>query len=701
MGTLTVMKMTFLVIFVSWLCVWVLLPTKIYKNTWTPKLKLKLNTSYFQEQGTNLLLFTFPVMLIAALGCVYLHFQKKVNKPYAENGCSVDTSGQMAGLKRPVIVMPRLGIVNVVEATFAAMFVALSIWSLYNYLYISFGALHMHKVGEKVWEAKFRSVSLRLGYVGNICFAFIFFPVTRGSSLLPLVGLTSESSIKYHIWLGHLSTILFAAHSIGFIIYWIITDQMVLALEWSRDYVSNIAGEIAFVVSLVIWAASFPRFRRKMFEVFFYTHQLYIVYLLFYIFHVGVEYFCTILPGIFLFFIDRYLRFLQSRQSARLISARLSTSGSVELNFSKDPELKYNPTSTLFLNVPSISKLQWHPFTITSNCSMEPDKLSVVIKTGGSWSQKLYQQLSSPLDNLLISVEGPYGPISTHFLSREYLVMISGGSGITPFISIIREIILRSSQPKCKIPKILLICVFKNSADLAVLDLLLPMSPTPADIHISHIELQIKAYITKEKDQTVQTTPKLHTIWFKPNPSDSPIIASLGPNSWLWLGVIISSSFIMFLLLLGFVTRYYIHPMDHPETNMKYNWTLKTLWYSFFVCVCVFIATSSIFLWQKRQNGMNERQVKSLDVATPTTSPVPWLNNPDRELESLPNQSLVESTKLHFGARPDLKKILSECKESDVGVLVSGPTRMRHEVARICSSSLGKNLHFESISFNW
>jgi len=47
------------------------------------------------------------------------------------------------------------------------------------------------------------------------------------SSILPLVGLTSESSIKYHIWLGHLSMVLFAAHTIGFFIYWGITNQMV------------------------------------------------------------------------------------------------------------------------------------------------------------------------------------------------------------------------------------------------------------------------------------------------------------------------------------------------------------------------------------------------------------------------------------------------------------------------------------------
>ncbi|KAK3037219.1 hypothetical protein RJ639_030112, partial [Escallonia herrerae] len=612
----------------------------------------------------------------------------------------VVSSDRLAYWKRPVLVMAPLGIVSLMELTFAAMFLALLIWSLANYLHVSFGHLHMHKQGEKVWQAKFRSVSLRLGYIGNICWAFLFFPVTRGSSLLPLVGLTSESSIKYHIWLGHLSMILFSAHSIGFIIYWAMTNQMTLMLEWSRDYVPNVAGEIAFLVLLAMWVTSFPRFRRKMFEVFFYTHHLYLLYVFFYVVHVGVAYFCMILPGIFLFLIDRYLRFLQSRKRARLVSARLLPCGTMELNFSKSTVLDYNPTSIMFVNVPSISKMQWHPFTVTSNHNMEPDKLSIVIKSEGNWSQKLYKALSSPLDCLDVSVEGPYGPTSSHFLRHESLVMISGGSGISPFISIIREIIIQSMQPNCRVPRVFLVCAFKNSADLTMLDLLLPISGTPANI--SQIQLQIEAYVTRENERPPENTQKLlQTIWFKPNPCDSPISAALGPNSWLWLCVIIASSFIMFLVFLGILTRYYIYPLDHGSGSV-YHFTLKSLWDIFFLCVCIFMATSSIFLWQKKQNAMEAgKQIQCLEVPTPTTSPGSWLYGADRELESLPHQSLVQATQVHFGARPDLKRILLECKGSDVGVLVCGSKKMRHEVAKICSSGLAENLHFESISFNW
>lgn len=72
----------------------------------------------------------------------------------------------------------------------------------------------------------------------------------------------------------------------------------------------------------------------------------------------------------------------------------------------------------MFVNVPSISKVQWHPFTISSNSNLEAEKISVIIKGEGTWSKKLYQMLSSPssVDRLDCSIEGPYGPHSTDFL---------------------------------------------------------------------------------------------------------------------------------------------------------------------------------------------------------------------------------------------------------------------------------------------
>ncbi|CAI9103762.1 OLC1v1002306C1 [Oldenlandia corymbosa var. corymbosa] len=704
------------VVTVGYMFLWIMLPTNVYRLKWLPKIQAKANTTYFGTQGTNILIFTFPVLFVAALGCVYLHLRKKSTVNGGHYHHSNGENNGLAAWKRPMIIKG-LGVISLIELAFLVMFVALIAWYFSLSLRIKFHnitPMSAAKTGEKVWQAKLDATGLRFGIAGNICLAFLFFPVARGSSVLQLFGLTSEASIKYHMWMGHITMAVLTAHGVCYVIYWSVTHQISQMLKWPKMGESNVAGEIALLAGLAMWATTFSGIRRKFFELFFYTHYLYIVFMLFFLLHAGLGHFSYGLASFYLFLVDRYLRFLQSRQNVRLVSARILPGQTLELNFSKAAGLTYTPTSIMFLNVPSISKLQWHPFTITSSCNLEPEKLSVIIKGEVSWTNKLHQLLSSPsssVDHLAVSVEGPYGPSSTDFLRHDLLVMVSGGSGITPFISIIRELIYTSETQNYKTPSILLIPAFKNSSDLTVLNLILPIHISPSQI--SNLDLQIDAYVTREKqppssssEEEASTKKNITTIWFKPKPTDSPISPVLGQNGWLWLGAIISASFMMYLVLIGIITRYYFYPKDihHDGMNMMmmYSSSSKYVVNLLFLCVSIVFVATVVFLWNKKQNAMENKQIQHLEGATPEASPASLFYNADRELESgAPQQSLAFSTNVHYGERPDLKRILFERKESSVGVLVCGPKKMRHEVANICSSGLGANLHFESISFSW
>lgn len=108
-------------------------------------------------------------------------------------------------------------------------------------------------------------------------------------------------------------------------------------VNWSKVGISNLAGEIALAAGLIMWSTTSSRIRRKAFELFFYTHYLYIVFVVFFVFHVGFGYFCIMLPGFYLFLVDRFLRFLQSQQRIGVVSARVLPCHTVELNFSKTP----------------------------------------------------------------------------------------------------------------------------------------------------------------------------------------------------------------------------------------------------------------------------------------------------------------------------------------------------------------------------
>ena len=58
-------------------------------------------------------------------------------------------------------------------------------------------------------------------------------------------------------------------------------------------------------------------------------------------------------------------------------------------------------------------------------------------------------------------------------------------------------------------------------------------------------------------------------------------------------------------------------------------------------------------MWNKKEKAMEAKKIEHVEGQSPTS---PY--NADRELESLPHQSLVQATKVHFGARPNLQSTL-------------------------------------------
>lgn len=98
--------------------------------------------------------------------------------------------------------------------------------------------------------------------------------------------------------------------------------------------------------------------------------------------------------------------------------------------------LKYAPTSIIFMKIPSISKFQWHSFSIASSSSVDDKTMTVIIKCDGSWTNSLYDIIQGmPVNGpdqrvqrcIPVSVEGPYGPASSDFIRyvRKSLVEVT------------------------------------------------------------------------------------------------------------------------------------------------------------------------------------------------------------------------------------------------------------------------------------
>lgn len=51
----------------------------------------------------------------------------------------------------------------------------------------------------------------------------------------------------------------------------------------------------------------------------------------------------------------------------------------------------------IFINCPSVSRLEWHPFTLTS--APEEDMFSVHIRSAGDWTENLIKVFQEKADN--------------------------------------------------------------------------------------------------------------------------------------------------------------------------------------------------------------------------------------------------------------------------------------------------------------
>ncbi len=97
--------------------------------------------------------------------------------------------------------------------------------------------------------------------------------------------------------------------------------------------------------------------------------------------------------------------------------------------------LRYKPGQFVFLSFmnSSLSK-EAHPFSITS--SPKESLLTVVIKKSGDFTRKL--DMLKVGDG--VKVEGPYGKFTYADFPNRKQVWIAGGIGITPFISMIKDV---------------------------------------------------------------------------------------------------------------------------------------------------------------------------------------------------------------------------------------------------------------------
>jgi predicted ferric reductase/Ca2+-binding EF-hand superfamily protein len=343
---------------------------------------------------------------------------------------------------------PRLG--RLVENRWLDLSV-LAVWLITN-LALFASALHEDATlpGSSPWLRTGRALAACLCLNG----ALIFVPVLprlvarlRRGWLGRKLGI--DDAVAVHRVLGQLLFALAVAHSAA------------AAIAYRRGHASlgmnhlffgtqrGGSGALLLLVFAVIWAFSQAPIRRSQrFELFYFSHRLYWLWLVLLLVHAPGFAAWAALPVAWLVVESvsrRRRRALQTRVDA-LLALR---SGVTRLDIKRPAGFRFDPGDYVFLNLPALAKHEWHPFTLSS--APEQDDLTVHVRSLGNWTKALREraelrEAAHDDEPMFARIDGPYGTPSARIFAARNVVLIGAGIGVTPFASVLASLAARAAD---------------------------------------------------------------------------------------------------------------------------------------------------------------------------------------------------------------------------------------------------------------
>ncbi|KAK8386529.1 hypothetical protein O3P69_010870 [Scylla paramamosain] len=156
--------------------------------------------------------------------------------------------------------------------------------------------------------------------------------------------------------------------------------------------IANPTGVALMVILTVMVVCSLPFVRKSgYFEVFYWTHLLYIAFWTLCILHGPHFWKWFVVPGV-VFLIERIHRSVKMRMGGGktyISSGVLLPSKVIHLVVKRPTQFHFHPGDYVFINIPVIANYEWHPFTISS-APEQADVLWLHIRAVGQWTRRLY-----------------------------------------------------------------------------------------------------------------------------------------------------------------------------------------------------------------------------------------------------------------------------------------------------------------------
>ncbi|XP_006831758.1 PREDICTED: dual oxidase 1 [Chrysochloris asiatica] len=333
-------------------------------------------------------------------------------------------------------------------------------------------------------------IILSRGTAASISFMFSYILLTMCRNLITFLRETFlnryvpfDAAVDFHRLIASTAIILTVLHSAGHVVnvyLFSISPLSVLSClfpgffhndgsEYPQKYywwffqtVPGLTGVLLLLVLAIMYVFASHHFRRRSFRGFWLTHHLYILLYILLIIHGS---FALIqMPRFHIFFLvpaliyvgDKLVSLSRKKVEISVMKAELLPSGVTHLRFQRPQGFEYKSGQWVRIACLALGTTEYHPFTLTS--APHEDTLSLHIRVAGPWTTRLREIYSPPAGDSSarypkLYLDGPFGEGHQEWHKFEVSVLVGGGIGVTPFASILKDLVFKSSvscQVFCK-----------------------------------------------------------------------------------------------------------------------------------------------------------------------------------------------------------------------------------------------------------